>query len=129
MPPCRDHAERHGDQHREGDGRSATRGRLDAMGDHRGDGGSEIREVPRLPPRSWPIQVKNCTGRGSFRPSEARMRSSCSGVAMSPAMIAAGSPGVSRSSRKNEQRDHRHDGHGRQDAAKEISEHLDPLKL
>ena len=46
-----------------------------------------------------------------------RMRSSCSGVAMSPAMIAAGSPGVSRSSRKTNSATTRHDGDRREDAA------------
>jgi len=59
----------------------------------------EISEVPRSPCSSLFTQVMNCTIKGSLRPSEVRMRSSRSGVALSPARIAAGSPGVSRSSR------------------------------
>src|SRR3954453_6543015 len=58
-----------------------------------------ISETPKSPCSSLFIQVKNCSYSGSFRPSEARIRSNCSGVALSPARMAAGSPGVSRSSR------------------------------
>ena len=56
-------------------------------------------DVPRSPRNSWPIHVPNCTSSGSFSPRLSRMRSSCAGVAASPARIAAGSPGVSRSKR------------------------------
>jgi len=60
----------------------------------------EMIEVPRSPRTSCPIHATNCTCSGSARPSAWRMRSNCSEVAESPAMIAAGSPGVSRRSRK-----------------------------
>ena len=60
----------------------------------------EISDVPSSPCMRSPTQVMNCSCRGSESPSEVRMRSSCAGVAMSPAMMAAGSPGVSRSRRK-----------------------------
>src|SRR4051812_50194509 len=53
----------------------------------------EMSEVPRSPCSSFFSQVMNCTISGSLRPSEVRMRSSRSGVALSPARIAAGSPG------------------------------------
>ncbi|MGY4429072.1 hypothetical protein ACVWWO_001549 [Bradyrhizobium sp. F1.13.1] len=60
----------------------------------------EMSDVPRSPCSSLFSQVMNCTISGSLRPSEVRMRSSRSGVALSPARIAAGSPGVRRSRRK-----------------------------
>src|SRR6478609_1671013 len=60
----------------------------------------EMSDVPRSPWSSLFSQVMNCTISGSLRPSEVRMRSSRSGVALSPARIAAGSPGVRRSRRK-----------------------------
>src|SRR6478752_8835227 len=60
----------------------------------------EMSDVPRSPCSSLFSQVMNCTISGSLRPSEVRIRSSRSGVALSPARIAAGSPGVRRSRRK-----------------------------
>ncbi len=53
------------------------------------------------------------------------MRSSCSGVALSPARIAAGSPGRQPQQQKHEQRHHAHHGNGGQYAAKQVSEHRD----
>ncbi len=60
----------------------------------------EMSDVPSSPCKSSPTHVMNCSCNGSARPSDVRMRSSWSGVAISPAMIAAGSPVVSLSSRK-----------------------------
>ena len=44
-----------------------------------------------------PIQTKNCATSGRSRPSLARISATSCDVAAAPAMIAAGSPGVSRS--------------------------------
>jgi len=49
------------------------------------------------------------------------MRSRCSGLALSPARIAAGSPGVSRSRQKHEQRHHAHHRNGGKHAAEEVN--------
>ncbi len=51
-------------------------------------------EVPRSPCRMCQNQSKKRTRNGRSSPSEARMRSTSAGVAWSPAMIAAGSPGA-----------------------------------
>ena len=51
-------------------------------------------EVPRSPCRICHSHSPNRTRNGLSRPSEARMRSTSAGVAWSPAMIAAGSPGA-----------------------------------
>ncbi|BDC26451.1 hypothetical protein NB2BOR_A07420 [Bordetella parapertussis] len=59
----------------------------------------EMIDVPRSPDASCVIQVRNCTVSGSVRPSDLRMFSIWAGVAESPAMMAAASPGVRRSSR------------------------------
>src|SRR5262245_30619300 len=55
---------------------------------------------PKLPCRMLPIQMANCVQIGSLRPSFSRMSLIWSEVALSPAITAAGSPGVSRSMRK-----------------------------
>ncbi len=58
-------------------------------------------DVPKSPRSSWPIQVDELHEERIVEPQRGRgSRSSCAGVAVSPAMIAAGSPGVRRSSRK-----------------------------
>ena len=51
-------------------------------------------EVPRSPCRMCHSHSPNRTTNGRSRPSEARIRSTSAGVAWSPAMIAAGSPGA-----------------------------------
>ena len=51
-------------------------------------------EVPRSPWMICHSHSPNRTRNGRSRPSEARMRSTSAGVAWSPAMIAAGSPGA-----------------------------------
>ena len=51
-------------------------------------------EVPRSPCRICHSHSPKRTRNGRSRPSEARMRSTSAGVAWSPAMIAAGSPGA-----------------------------------
>jgi len=51
-------------------------------------------EVPRSPWSSAQTQVPKRIRNGSSRPSVARMRRMSSSVAISPAMTAAGSPGV-----------------------------------
>ena len=51
-------------------------------------------EVPRSPCMMCQNQSANRTTKGRSRPSEARIRSTSAGVAWSPAMIAAGSPGA-----------------------------------
>ena len=55
---------------------------------------------PKLPCRMLPIQMANCVQIGSFSPSFSRMSLIWSEVALSPAITAAGSPGVSRNMRK-----------------------------
>src|SRR6185503_18219774 len=55
---------------------------------------------PKLPCRILPIQMPNCCQIGRLRPSFSRISAIWSEVALSPAMTAAGSPGVSRSMRK-----------------------------
>src|ERR1035437_6543387 len=52
-----------------------------------------------LPVSRLPNQMPNCTARGRSSPRPARICATCSGLAASPAMITAGSPGVSRSIR------------------------------
>ena len=55
---------------------------------------------PKSPVSTLPDQMKNCSIIGRSRPSWLRICATCSVVALSPAMIAAGSDGVSRSIRK-----------------------------
>ncbi len=55
---------------------------------------------PKSPLSTLPDQMKNCSIIGRSRPSWLRICATCSVVALSPAMIAAGSEGVSRSIRK-----------------------------
>ena len=55
---------------------------------------------PRSPVSTLPDQMKNCSTMGRSRPSWLRICATCSVVALSPAMIAAGSEGVRRSIRK-----------------------------
>ena len=55
---------------------------------------------PKLPCSTLPIQIANCVQMGSSRPSLLWMSAIWSEVALSPAMTAAGSPGVNRSMRK-----------------------------
>ena len=62
-------------------------------------GSLEKIEMPRSPCSTAETQRKNCTGSGSSSPSCLRMPAICSAVALSPAMIAAGSPGERCSSR------------------------------
>src|SRR5262249_41575027 len=57
-------------------------------------------DSPRSPRRSCPSQMRNCCVMGRSRPSRARIWATCSDVALSPAMMAAGSPAVRRSRRK-----------------------------
>src|SRR5262245_44802588 len=56
-------------------------------------------DSPRLPCKRLPTQIANCSMIGSFSPSRSRISAICAAVALSPAMIAAGSPGVRRSIR------------------------------
>src|SRR5262245_37841440 len=63
-------------------------------------GSCEKMEVPKLPLSTPPNQRANCTAKGSSRPSCLRTASICTCVALSPTMIAAGSPGERCSSRK-----------------------------
>ena len=51
-------------------------------------------ETPRSPCSTCQIHSPKRTTNGRSRPSEARMRITSSGVAWSPAMMAAGSPGA-----------------------------------
>ncbi len=62
-------------------------------------GTSEKIEMPRLPCSSRHAQCTNCTVSGSLSPSRSRIAAMFAGVALSPAMIAAGSPGARCSSR------------------------------
>ena len=55
---------------------------------------------PKLPCSMLPSQMPNCCQIGRLRPSFSRMSAIWSEVALSPAITAAGSPGVSRSMRK-----------------------------
>ncbi len=57
------------------------------------------KDSPKSPRSILPIQMKNCVRIGWSRPSWSRISATCSALALSPAMIAAGSPGVSRSIR------------------------------
>src|SRR5574341_1175303 len=57
-------------------------------------------DSPRSPRRVLPIQMTNCRAMGWLRPSFSRMSATSWAVALSPAMIAAGSPAVRRSRRK-----------------------------
>src|SRR5689334_6588528 len=63
-------------------------------------GWSDSSEVPRSPCRSCHSQAPNCTTIGRSSPRLARIFSMFSGVAASPARIAAGSPGLRRRIRK-----------------------------
>jgi hypothetical protein len=56
-------------------------------------------DSPKSPRKMFISQMKNCVTIGSSRPSRLRISAICSALALSPAMIAAGSPGVSRSIR------------------------------
>ncbi len=55
---------------------------------------------PKSPVSTLADQMKNCSIIGRSRPSWLRICATCSVVALSPAMTAAGSDGVSRSIRK-----------------------------
>jgi len=55
---------------------------------------------PRSPVSTLPIQITNCCSIGWSSPSARLICATCSAVALSPAMIAAGSDGVSRNIRK-----------------------------
>src|SRR3989442_15282149 len=57
-------------------------------------------DSPKSPRRMRPIQMTNCWAMGWSRPSFSRMSATSLAVALSPAMIAAGSPAVKRSRRK-----------------------------
>ena len=56
-------------------------------------------DSPKSPRSRLPSQMKNCVTIGPSSPSRVRIAAICSALALSPAMIAAGSPGVSRSIR------------------------------
>ena len=56
-------------------------------------------DSPKSPRSRLPSQMKNCVTIGSSSPSRLRMAAICSALALSPAMMAAGSPGVRRSIR------------------------------
>ena len=61
---------------------------------------SALKKNDRRSPRSrLPIQITNCSRIGRLSPSLSRISAIWPAVALSPAMIAAGSPGVSRSIR------------------------------
>ena len=51
-------------------------------------------DVPKSPLSRLRIQTANCSYSGRSRPSFARMAAVCCGVAWSPAISAAGSPGL-----------------------------------
>ena len=55
---------------------------------------------PKSPVSTRPDQITNCCIIGWSRPSWLRICATCSALALSPAMIAAGSDGVRRSMRK-----------------------------
>jgi len=57
-------------------------------------------ETPRSPRARLKTHLPNWTRKGSLRPRRSRMRAMSSAVARSPAMIAAGSPGLRNSSEK-----------------------------
>src|SRR5215208_2454387 len=73
-------------------------------------------EVPMSPWIMWKNHSPNRTRNGRSRPRLWRMRSTSAGVAWSPAMTAAGSPGAMLEQAEDEQRHHPHDEDGRQDA-------------
>src|SRR6266700_1653306 len=56
--------------------------------------------VPRLPSKAWPRKSKYCAAIQRSRPSSARRAARASGVARSPRITMAGSPGTTRTSRK-----------------------------
>ncbi len=62
-------------------------------------GSPQNMELPRFPWARLTTQTTNCFQIGSSRPSFWRICAMLSGVALSPAMIAAGSPGARWSSR------------------------------
>jgi hypothetical protein len=57
-------------------------------------------DTPRSPRRVAQPQLANCSSSGRSRPRLARIRATFASVALSPAMIAAGSPGARCSSEK-----------------------------
>src|SRR5438067_9566603 len=57
-------------------------------------------DSPKSPRRMRPSQMTNCSTSGRSRPRCARMASTSADVALSPAMMAAGSPAARRSSEK-----------------------------
>src|SRR5438445_8404363 len=57
-------------------------------------------DSPKSPRTTRPTQIANCSTSGRSRPSRARMAATSCEVALSPAMMAAGSPAVRRSSEK-----------------------------
>src|SRR5882724_424167 len=57
-------------------------------------------DSPKSPRTTRPTQIANCSASGRSRPSRARMAATSCEVALSPAMMAAGSPAVRRSSEK-----------------------------
>ena len=57
------------------------------------------KDSPRSPCNRLPSQITNCWRMGWLKPSRSRISAICAPLALSPAMIAAGSPGVSRSIR------------------------------
>jgi hypothetical protein len=56
-------------------------------------------DSPKSPRKILPNQMKNCVKIGWSRPRLLRIAATCSEFALSPAITAAGSPGVSRSIR------------------------------
>ncbi len=59
-----------------------------------------VKDWPRLPWRTWPIQMKYCCQSGLLRPSSLLMVATFCDVALGPRMVVAGSPGR-RWTRKN----------------------------
>jgi hypothetical protein len=57
-------------------------------------------DSPKSPRAIRPIQIRNCSTMGRSRPSFSRISATCWVVALSPAMMAAGSPPLKRRSRK-----------------------------
>ena len=55
-------------------------------------------DSPRSPRASAPSQIPNCRTSGWSSPSRVRISATCAAVALSPAMMAAGSPAAIRSS-------------------------------
>ena len=123
--PCRQHAHRDRRQHRDEQGRDRQgHGRLDPLRDQGRD-----RQVGEDRDAEIAVQQVPDPGRrtGYRAAGRARAPGGCAamsaGVAVSPAMIAAGSPGLRCNRREHEQRHDRHDRDGREDSSDDVGEH------